>query len=51
MAIGFAFCGTVAAGTEIYALTIGPIVQFFLPLVEAPVPGNAAAKDAAPAGN
>ncbi|MBP2391460.1 membrane protein YczE [Aeromicrobium fastidiosum] len=30
LAIGFALGGTVGAGTVLYALTIGPIVQFFL---------------------
>jgi uncharacterized membrane protein YczE len=32
---GFALGGTVGVGTVIYALTIGPIVQFFLPWFEA----------------
>lgn len=32
---GFALGGTVGAGTVLYALTIGPIVQFFLPWCEA----------------
>lgn len=31
LAIGFALGGTVGIGTLLYALTIGPIVQFFLP--------------------
>lgn len=31
LAIGFALGGTVGAGTVLYALAIGPIVQFFLP--------------------
>lgn len=34
LAIGFVLGGTVGVGTVLYALTIGPIVQFFLPLVE-----------------
>jgi uncharacterized membrane protein YczE len=32
--IGFALGGTVGVGTVLYALTIGPIVQAFLPLVQ-----------------
>lgn len=31
LAIGFVLGGTVGVGTVLYALTIGPIVQFFLP--------------------
>lgn len=31
LAVGFALGGTVGVGTVLYALTIGPIVQFFLP--------------------
>lgn len=34
LAVGFVLGGTVGVGTVLYALTIGPIVQFFLPLVE-----------------
>jgi uncharacterized membrane protein YczE len=34
VAIGFALGGTVGVGTVLYALTIGPIVQAFLPLVQ-----------------
>jgi uncharacterized membrane protein YczE len=36
LAVGFALGGTVGVGTVVYAVTIGPIVQFFLPLVESP---------------
>ena len=35
LVVGFALGGTVGVGTVLYALTIGPIVQFFLPLVQA----------------
>lgn len=38
LAIGFALGGTVGIGTVLYALTIGPIVQFFLPHVQVEVP-------------
>lgn len=31
LGVGFALGGTVGVGTVLYALTIGPIVQFFLP--------------------
>ncbi len=34
LAVGFLLGGTVGVGTVLYALMIGPIVQFFLPLVE-----------------
>ena len=33
LAIGFALGGTLGLGTVLYALGIGPLVQFFLPLV------------------
>lgn len=33
LVVGFVLGGTVGAGTVLYAVTIGPIVQFFLPLV------------------
>lgn len=32
LAVGFLLGGTVGVGTVLYALTIGPIVQFFLPM-------------------
>ena len=35
LVIGFVLGGTVGVGTVLYALSIGPIVQFFLPRVEA----------------
>lgn len=34
LVVGFLLGGTVGVGTVLYALTIGPIVQFFLPLVD-----------------
>ncbi|MEV7396913.1 hypothetical protein [Aeromicrobium sp. NPDC092404] len=34
LVIGFVLGGTVGIGTVLYALTIGPIVQFFLPYAE-----------------
>lgn len=34
--VGWLLGGTVGIGTVLYALTIGPIVQFFLPLVSRP---------------
>ncbi|MFC5678246.1 YczE/YyaS/YitT family protein [Aeromicrobium endophyticum] len=37
LAIGFALGGTVGVGTVLYAVTIGPIVQAFLPLVQVEV--------------
>ncbi|KQX76261.1 YitT family protein [Aeromicrobium sp. Root472D3] len=38
LAVGFALGGTVGVGTVLYAVTIGPIVQAFLPLVQVEVP-------------
>ena len=38
LAIGFVLGGTVGLGTVVYALSIGPIVQFFLPLVSVRLP-------------
>ena len=37
--IGFLLGGVVGLGTIVYALAIGPIVQFFLPLVSVRLPG------------
>jgi uncharacterized membrane protein YczE len=53
LGIGWAMGGTVGIGTVVYAVTIGPLVQFFLPLVTVrlhPVGrgGAAAAPDAVP---
>lgn len=41
LAAGFLLGGTVGFGTVLYALTIGPIVQFFLPRVEVAGPAGA----------
>jgi uncharacterized membrane protein YczE len=35
LVVGFVLGGTVGVGTVLYALTIGPIVQFFLPYTQA----------------
>lgn len=40
LAVGFVLGGTVGVGTVLYALAIGPIVQFFLPLVELDLRAN-----------
>lgn len=40
LTIGFVLGGTVGIGTVLYALTIGPIVQAFLPLVQVEVPAS-----------
>ncbi|MEO6606072.1 MAG: hypothetical protein ABIN55_10700 [Aeromicrobium sp.] len=40
LAVGFVLGGTVGFGTVLYALTIGPIVQVFLPLVDVHVRGR-----------
>lgn len=37
LAVGFLLGGTVGVGTVLYALTIGPIVQYFLPLTQVDV--------------
>lgn len=38
LAVGFVLGGTVGVGTVLYALTIGPISQFFLPYAEVRLP-------------
>ena len=38
LAIGFMLGGTVGVGTVLYAIAIGPLVQFFLPLVSVRLP-------------
>lgn len=38
VAVGFVLGGTVGVGTVLYAVTIGPLVQFFLPMTAAKVP-------------
>ncbi len=37
---GFALGGTVGIGTVVYAVSIGPLVQFFLPLVAVRIPAG-----------
>jgi uncharacterized membrane protein YczE len=37
LAVGWVLGGTVGIGTVLYALAIGPLVQFFLPLVTVPL--------------
>lgn len=43
LAAGWLLGGTVGAGTVLYALAIGPLVQLFLPLVAVRDPARAAA--------
>jgi uncharacterized membrane protein YczE len=38
LVLGFALGGVVGVGTVLYALAIGPLVQFFLPLVAVRLP-------------
>jgi uncharacterized membrane protein YczE len=38
LTVGFVLGGTVGIGTVLYALTIGPIVQLFLPYTQVAVP-------------
>ena len=40
LVIGFILGGTVGVGTVLYAVSIGPIVQFFLPLVSVELSGR-----------
>jgi uncharacterized membrane protein YczE len=40
LAIGFALGGVVGVGTVLYALAIGPLVQFFLPFVAVRLPSS-----------
>lgn len=42
LAVGFVLGGTVGLGTVLYAVTIGPIVQFFLPHTEVTLPPRTA---------
>jgi uncharacterized membrane protein YczE len=43
LAIGFALGGTVGLGTVVYALSIGPLLQVFMPAfaIREPVPATA----------
>jgi uncharacterized membrane protein YczE len=43
LAVGFVLGGTVGLGTVLYALTIGSIVQFFLPYAEIKLPAKVVA--------
>ncbi|MET1038111.1 MAG: hypothetical protein ABW075_07535 [Aeromicrobium sp.] len=45
LVIGFALGGTVGVGTVLYAVTIGPIVQFFLRWTQVDVPPRPATED------
>lgn len=47
LAVGFALGGTVGVGTVLYAVTIGPLVQLFLPWTQVAVPVKAAGVSAA----
>ncbi|WP_405430665.1 YitT family protein [Micromonospora sp. NBC_00617] len=40
LALGWLLGGTVGLGTIAYALAIGPLAQFFIPLVAVPLPGT-----------
>ena len=49
LAIGWLLGGTVGVGTVLFAVSIGPLVQFFLPLFDTAAPataGGTAADDA-----
>lgn len=48
LVIGWLLGGTIGVGTVLYALAIGPLVQLFLPLVQAPVPAATPAPDPEP---
>ena len=50
LAVGFALGGVVGVGTVLYALAIGPLVQFFLPYVAVRLPPTTGAAEITPAG-
>jgi uncharacterized membrane protein YczE len=50
LAVGFVLGGTVGVGTVLYAVTIGPIVQFFLPYAEVRLPSGAVGRSPVPSG-
>ena len=50
LAVGFALGGVVGVGTVLYALAIGPLVQFFLPYVAVRLPARPDPAEIAPAG-
>ena len=41
LAIGWLLGGTVGVGTVLFAVSIGPLVQFFLPLLDTAAPARA----------
>ncbi len=45
LVIGFLLGGTVGVGTVLYAIAIGPLVQFFLPLVAVRLPATSRRRD------
>lgn len=49
LAVGWAMGGTVGLGTVLYALSIGPLVQVFLPLLTVPERASSASGTASPA--
>jgi uncharacterized membrane protein YczE len=40
LAIGWLLGGTVGIGTVLFAVSIGPLVQFFLPLLDTTTPAS-----------
>jgi uncharacterized membrane protein YczE len=44
LAIGWLLGGTVGVGTVLFAVSIGPLVQFFLPLLDTAAPASPSAK-------
>jgi uncharacterized membrane protein YczE len=48
LAVGWLLGGTVGVGTVLFAVGIGPLVQFFLPLFDPTAPVRTARTDAAP---
>ena len=50
LAVGFALGGVVGVGTVLYAIAIGPLVQFFLPYVAVRLPPATGAGEITPAG-
>ncbi|UNO42705.1 hypothetical protein [Streptomyces sp. MST-110588] len=49
LALGFVLGGTIGVGTVLYALAIGPLIQFFQKYVRIPGPPDTAALTTAPA--
>jgi uncharacterized membrane protein YczE len=50
LSIGFALGGVVGVGTVLYAIAIGPLVQFFLPYVAVRLPSTDDSAEITPAG-